>query len=241
MNTRTPSLLAATITLFAATTLAQAPTTPIPWPVGCAVPSTLENNGAAAISYMFCTPTVTDANGQIVTFGLCLFADLLLGPGETSTAYWNQTDMFGLPVAPGIYVVNGVPYDIGAANAALQPLGSPHPGTARTIELCSPADAGAPYLLAASFSSSVGIPLGCGVHFPLDFDWLLGESLGNPAVFANFLGTLDASGRTTAPAVVLPPLPILVGIGFDLAFLTLDPTNPCGLGRASGAVSVTIR
>jgi hypothetical protein len=39
---------------------------------------------------------------------------------------------------------------------------------------------------------------------------------------------------------VLPPLPILVGIAFDLAFVTIDPTTACGWGNTSGAVRVTI-
>ena len=237
MNILARSLLAATLPLLAITAPAQ---TPIPWPIGSPVPSTIENNGTTPFSYTFCTPTVTDANGQLVTWGICLFAELVLGPGETSTTHWNQTDMFGLPVAPGVYFVNGVPFDVGAASAALRPLGSPHTGTSRAIELASPADAGAPYLLAAAFSSSFGIPLGCGVHFPLDFDFLLVDSLGNPTVFPNFTGTLDAAGRTSAPAIVLPPLPILVGIAFDLAFVTIDPTTACGWGNTSGAVRVTI-
>lgn len=217
-----------------------AQTTPIPWPLGCPVPSTIENNGTAPFSYTYCTPTVTDAAGQLVTWGLCLFAELQLGPGETSTTHWNQTDFFGLQVPPGVYFVNGVAFDVGATDAALRPLGSPHPGSTRAIELCSPLDPGAPYLLGAAFSANTGIPLGCGVHFPLDLDWLLVDSLTNAAVFPAFVGTLDAGGRTSAPAIALPPLPWLVGISLQLGFVTLGPATPCGWNRASSAVTVTI-
>ena len=235
MNTFAASLLAAAVTTTAA--VAQ---TPIPWPIGCPVPSTLENNDTAPLTYSFCTPTVTDAAGQIVVWGLCTAAEMLLPPGETVTSYWHQQDAFGLQVPPGIYHVNGVAFDIGATDIALRPLGSPHPGSSRSIELCSPNDGNATYLLGASFSSIAGIPLGCGVTFPLDFDWLLVDSLTNPAVFPNFIGSLDAAGRSTAPAIVLPPLPVLLGISFDLGFVTVGPATPCGWNRASGATTVTV-
>lgn len=214
--------------------------TPVPWPLGCPVPATLANNGVQPLSYMYCTPTVVDLAGQPVTFGLCALAILALPPGETVTTYWNQTDAFGAQVPPGVYVVNGQPYDLGASQLGLAPLGPPHPGATRSIELCATNGADVPYALAASFGSAAGIPLGCGVDLPLDFDWLLVESLTNAAVFPDFVGVLDADGRTQAPAIVLPPLAVLVGIGFDLAFVTLDPGAPCGFGRASSARHVVV-
>jgi hypothetical protein len=214
---------------------------PIAWPLGCPVPSTIANDGAVPLPFTPCTPMVTDSSGQIVTYGLCMQVELLLQPGETFTTWWSQQDQNGAPVPPGTYYVNGRPYAVGAVELALQPHGAPHPGSSRHVELCATNGGNVPYALAAAFGGSVGIPLGCGVHLPLDFDWLLVESLTNPAVFADFVGVLDADGRTSAPAIVLPPLPILNGITFDLAFVTLDPGAPCGFGRASGAVQVTIQ
>jgi hypothetical protein len=214
---------------------------PIAWPLGCPVPSTIENNTTQAMPYTYCTPTVTDSFGQIVTWGLCLGAELPLPPGETVTTRWYQADMFGQQVPPGIYYVNGRPYDLGNAELALQPLGAPHVGASRSIELCATNAAGLVYALGASFSATVGIPLGCGVHLPIDFDWLLVESITNGAVFPGFVGALDADGRTSAPTIVLPPVPWLVGITFDLAFVTLSPAAPCSFERTSGAVQVTIQ
>ncbi|MBL8749273.1 MAG: hypothetical protein JNK78_08935 [Planctomycetes bacterium] len=228
------------LTLAVATTRVNAQA-PIPWPLGAPVPTTIENNGTAPLSYMFCTPTVTDAAGQPVTTGLCAFAFLQLPPGETSTTHWLQTDDFGAPVPPGLYFVNGVPFAIGAADAALRSLGSPHPGSTRAIELASPNDPNAPYIVAAAFSSTNGFSLGCGVQFPLDNDGLLGASLSDPAVFQNFFGVLDGTGRSSAPAIALPAIPELVGFAFDLAFTTLSPASPCGFVRASVVSHVTVQ
>ena len=235
MNAITPFFLT-----LALGSVAAAQTTPIPWPLGAPIPFTLENNTTAPIPYQFCTPTVSDASGQHVVWGLCTMAIMMLPPGETVTSWWYQHDETGAQVPAGIYFVNGVPFDVGATGAALRQLGSPHVGTSRSIVLSSPGDPHAPYLLGASFSHTAGIPLGCGVHFPLDFDWLLVDSLTNPVVFPDFVGTLDADGRTTAPAIVLPPLPVLVGISFDLAFVTLGGGTPCGFHRASPAITVTV-
>lgn len=213
---------------------------PIPWPIGSPVPSTIQNNDTVPLPYSWCTPTVTDATGQIVVWGLCLAVELQLPPGETVTTWWDQRDQFGVAVAPGVYHVNGVPFDLGATAAALRPLGAPHPGASRSIALASPNDPNATYLLAAAFSSNFGIPLGCGVTFPLDFDWLLVDSLTNPVVFPGFVGALDADGRSTAPAIVLPPLPVLLGISFDLGFVTTGSATACGWSRTAGPVAVTI-
>lgn len=214
---------------------------PTPWPLGCPVPSTLANDTTQPITYMYCTPTVTDAFGQLVTWGICAQAELLLPPGETVTTYWYQTDSFGQQVPPGVYHVNGVPYVVGAAELGLAPLGEPRIGATRHVELCATNAAGLVYALGASFSANVGIGLGCGVHLPIDFDWLLLESLQNPTVFPDFVGVLDADGRTSAPAIVLPSLPILQGIGLHLAFVTLNPAAPCGFERTSGARTVTVQ
>ncbi|MBL9077916.1 MAG: hypothetical protein JNL08_10460 [Planctomycetes bacterium] len=228
--------------LFAAAAPSQiALPNPMPWPLGQPIPFTIENNTDTPFAYTFCTPMVTDLSGQFVAMGFCAFAELQLAPGATVTSYWYQQDMNGLPVPPGIYLVNGRPYAIGTIDLALQPLGAPHVGETRAIELTASNGAGVPYALGASFGTSFGIPLGCGVHFPLDFDWLLVESLTNAAVFPGFVGVLDADGRTSVPAIVLPPLPVLVGLGLDLAFVTFDAGAPCGFGRTSLPFHVVVK
>lgn len=214
---------------------------PIPWPLGHPVPSTLANDTTQPLPFQFCTPTVTDVNGQLIAWGICAQVELLLPPGETVTTYWHQTDASGQQVPPGLYHVNGVPFVIGATELGIQPLGQPLRGAIRSIELCATNGAGLVYAVGASFTATAGIGLGCGVHLPIDHDWLLGESLTNSAVFPDFVGMLDAAGRTSAPAIVLPALPILQGITFQLAFVTVSPAAPCGFERASHAVAVTIQ
>lgn len=238
ISARALAIAVITLALGADDNRAQSPTA---WPLGCLIPSTLENNGTTPLLYIPGTPTVTGSLGQIVKFGNSVGVELPLPPGETVTSYWDQTDGLGQPVPPGIYYVNGRPFDVGATNIALATLGSPHVGARRSIELCAPGQPNAPYVLAASFSSSVGLPLGCGRQFPLDGDALLVASLTNQSIFPDFLGALGADGRTSQPAIVLPATATLVGIPFDLAFVTADPLAACGIGLISAAVHTIVQ
>jgi hypothetical protein len=223
--------------LLAAVTLAQA--VPTPWPLGAPVPATIANDTTAPIPFSPFTPTVT-AGGLVVYQGLTVGTVLLLPPGETYTGWWMQNDGLGAQVPPGVYDVGGQPFALGATAAGLAPLGAPHVGVARNVVLAAPSQPDAAYVLAAAFGSTTGIALGCGRTFPLDADALLGLSVSGSPLFANFVGTLGPTGTTTAPAVVLPSLPWLVGIAFELAFVTLDATAPCGIGAISGVARTTI-
>jgi hypothetical protein len=216
------------------------PPNPADWPLGGWIPSVIVNDGPTPFTFSPCTPWVTDQNGNIVTFGICLAVELLLAPGEVVTSYWSQTDEFGQQVAPGLYFVNGVPYAVGTTDAALLPLGSPRTGFERHVELSAPSQPNAPYVLAASASSLLGIDLGCSRTFPLDFDALLAASLTNTNVFKSFVGTLDANGRTSEPSIAVPANPALVGIAFELAFMTFDFSAPCGVGVVSAPYVVTV-
>jgi hypothetical protein len=95
-------------------------------------------------------------------------------------------------------------------------------------------------VLAAAGSSNLGIDLGCGVTFPLDFDALLLQSITTPNVFPNFIGQFDGQGYSTAPAIAVPDVASLAGIQFDLAFAVLDQLAPCGVALVSHAVSTQI-
>jgi len=171
---------------------------------------------------------------------MCLPVSAVLQPGETMTTYWGQHGLSGQLVSPGTYFLNGQPFQIGATNFGIAPLGSPHPGSSRPLQLCAPNQPNAAYVMAASFSSTNGIALGCGRVLPLDEDLLLAASISGSHTFPGFIGTLDNLGQTVAPQIVLPPLPSLVGIRFQLAAVTIDPTAPCGIGDISAAVSVVI-
>lgn len=232
-------LLPIAVPFLAAVAAAQTPA-PTPWPLGALVPWTQANDGPGLVQYGLCSPTVTDATSAIVQQGICAAVIVFLPPGETFTSWWDQRDQNGQPVLPGVYFVGGRPFAIGASTSGLSMLGAPHVGVARNVELTAPGQAGAPYVLAASFSATNGIPLGCALTFPLDADPLLGASISGSPFFPGFVGVLDNDGRTTAPAIVLPKQPWLIGIAFDLAFLTIDPTAPCSVGRVSAPVSATI-
>ena len=213
-----------------------------PFPLGCPVPFTVVNDTANTIQISPCLPPVTDEGGQLVFGGFCLQSLIFLEPGGAFTMYWTQINEAGDQVPPGVYFFGGQKFDIGAADAAVAALGSPKTGAQRSFQLCAPGSANLAYLLAASGSSAGGIPL-CGgaLSFPLDFDGIFQASQSLPAFFIDFSGTLDAAGRTTAPALAVPANPALVGLGLELAFLTLDPSDPCGIGDISPPLAVTIQ
>lgn len=228
------------LALLALPATAQLGGTPKAWPLGCPVPATLANDGQTTIETTPCMPLVTDAAGNLLYLPLCLQVVLFLQPGDTYTSYWNQTDGSGQQVPPGVYYVNGRPYDLGAASCAIQPLGSPFVGATRSIELCAPGHAGQVYVLGASTSAALGIPLGCGNTFPLDATALLTASLSDTATFTSFVGVLDAFGRTNEPAISVPMDPSLAGFTSELGFVTLDPMAPCGIGAVCGPETATI-
>ncbi|MBN2491585.1 MAG: hypothetical protein JXQ29_12115 [Planctomycetes bacterium] len=117
--------------------------------------------------------------------------------------------------------------------------GSPKPGGKVTLDLFAAADAGLPYQL----GSSLGLgPIVLGSRqIDLSLDDLLVLSVGNllPAVFVNYSGVLDASGKAQA-AIQIPNLPVLVGVRMHTAFVTVDPLAPFGIKSISGAETLTI-
>ncbi len=74
-----------------------------------------------------------------------------------------------------------------------------------------PGTGGAPYLVAASFSTNVGFFATPTQFCPLDLDFLLVMSIVNPdpLVFANFQGSLNPNGFRSGIALLLPNLPAL--------------------------------
>lgn len=216
------------------------PPTPIPWPLGAPIPAVTANDTSGILQYTPCQPVVTDAAGNLVFIGFCLQVIQLMQPGEVGVMHWPQTFSDGTPVPAGIYFVNGVPYDVGATDAALVPLGRPFIGAKRYIQLSAPSQPDAVHVLAASATANVGVPLGCGQTFPLDFDALLLQSIAPSTVFIDFIGTLDAFGNSYAPAIHVPAIPSLAGASLFLGFLTVDPISPCGVGVVSDAVKTSI-
>jgi hypothetical protein len=235
-------LSASLAALIAATAAVDAHAQTLSYPVGVRVPNVFANNTNETMFVTPCPPWVLDANFQpIQFFQACALVALLLEPGASYATYWDQRDGSGQQVAPGQYYVDGVPVIVDASLlTALTPFGDPRVGASRAIELASPTTPGGLYVLAASTSTALGVPLGCGLTFPLDYDALFQLTLTNPGVFANFIGVLDGQGYSTAPRIAVPSQPSLAGIGFDLAFAVLDGAAPCGVAVVSQTVGVTV-
>ncbi|MAG57621.1 MAG: hypothetical protein CMJ83_15115 [Planctomycetes bacterium] len=155
-------------------------------------------------------------------------------PPATVTLQWSTAVPGGF-LQPGMYYIQ-VDYrdqNFGPAQTTHFPvridaLGTPPPpilsrtsapvrGTTMGLSINAPGFGGSSYLLAASFQTNVGFTLPTGLRIALDQDALFPFSFpaANPFLFPNFLGNLDASGNTNAPAVNLPNLPVLNG--FPLA------------------------
>lgn len=103
--------------------------------------------------------------------------------------------------------------------------------------------AGDEHLVLASVSgTSPGYPLGAHA-LPLNFDsiFLFSFEQANGAFFLQTFGTISPSGRSTAGFAIPPGMPAaLVGVRFDLAYGTWDPTLPFALSSASNPVGVTL-
>jgi hypothetical protein len=92
------------------------------------------------------------------------------------------------------------PVTLAAANAPLF-------GTTFQMSLTSPGTPAAPYGVALSFTTNVGIPY-TGGHAALDADALFYLSLTqDPSLFGNFTGTLDAAGVSPPILLAIPAVP----------------------------------
>jgi hypothetical protein len=88
--------------------------------------------------------------------------------------------------------------------------------------------------VAASGGFSTGLPLGDGRLIPVDYDALTTYSLSaSQPNFIGALGTYDATGHYGGYHLVIPNLPALTGIGFDLIAVTLDPAASNGIEEIS--------
>jgi hypothetical protein len=110
-------------------------------------------------------------------------------------------------------------------------------GTALQIKWVATRDAGRIYAAAAAFGES-GLPLGNRL-FPLSLDDLFFLSIQTPVLFNNFSGVLDTNGEALG-AVLVPNVPLLAGIPFSLAFVTVDPNATLTLAALSGPRKVVI-
>jgi streptogramin lyase len=87
---------------------------------------------------------------------------------------------------------------------------------------------GAPYAMACSLSNLSVIPISKKRRIDLTADGLFFLSLQLPAVFRNFVGTLDAAGRATG-TIQIPNVPALSSVPIHCTAVTVDPTAPQGI------------
>ena len=107
---------------------------------------------------------------------------------------------------------------------ALTRTGVAQPGNTIDFNIEAPVHAGEVYQMACSAFRSPGIPLpGAGV-VPLTPDALFFFSISAPAVFQNFAGVLDASGKATGK-VAIPNIAGLSGFAFQTSFITVGTNN----------------
>jgi len=114
------------------------------------------------------------------------------------------------------------------------PVGAPFP-----VFFVSPPDAGRSYLMAASFATRPGIPVGQRT-IPLRADALFTLSRTLPSMFTNFTGVLDPRGQAVA-TIRTPNAPALKGVSFYVAGVVLDPPSPFGIVRISNAVHTVLQ
>ena len=117
--------------------------------------------------------------------------------------------------------------------------GSPRPGGTVALDLTASGSANLPYQLGSSLGTGP-TPIG-NRSLDLSVDNLLVVTVGGylPAIFANYAGTIDASGKASA-SVVIPAIPALVGIRIHTAFVTLSASSPFGIKAISSTESFAI-
>lgn len=177
-----------------------------------------------------CDPTITPEKTSLM---------FILGQGWTDV---SKATVTGIPICPlfysGIWGIRACTEDAGAGNP-LFVTATPNPipvGGFTSLTFHAPGSEGLPYLAAASFGNTPGIPTASGV-VPLNFDGLMSLSLSLPSVFVNFSGLISATTGTAPGLIFIPNDPAFVGISFYVGFVTLPAVGPWGI---SSALSLTI-
>lgn len=94
------------------------------------------------------------------------------------------------------------------------------------------------YVMAASTGTFPGIPIGERL-FPLQISTVLKYSL-NPdnGTFNNFYGTLNSSGHSEDPEIVIPNFPGIQGMKIFVAAVTRSPSYPQGIKSISAPLPI---
>jgi hypothetical protein len=214
---------------------------PSPVPVGCQVAINIANDTSTPVILSSpCPFQIRNPAGIIIFNPTCLQVPWTVNPGAVHVMWWSQVDNGSAPVPPGTYSIevllpggmSTVTVQIDATlPAGIGLRGVARIGTTRNLQLCSPLDSLKPYVIGASLGLGA-IPT-CNGPVPLQADWLFSLSLGPNPYFASFSGTLFQNGSTLLPSVTMPFDPTLVGASFVVAFVVIDLSGPCIIGRIS--------
>ena len=171
-------------------------------------PSTTQKNGPNHVNHTAAGTVLTSWSADSIP------GTLPAGP-VTFYAAGNQTNANNAPNGDNIYTRSVRVYQAGLSANATWTLGSVQP-----ITLTAPTQASHQYAMAVSELASPSTLVSATMEVPLNLSGQLvqiGWSL--PAIFQNFVGSLDSQGNATA-VVVVPNLPVLSGLTFHFAYAT---------------------
>jgi hypothetical protein len=128
-----------------------------------------------------------------------------------------------------VWLKDGLVCRITMMRASITASGTGKIGSALSYLLSAPSEAGQPYQVGTSLGAG---PVQIGTHtLPLSIDELLKLSVGNlvPTMFVNYSGKLDTNGAGKA-TLNIPNIAALKGVRIYSGFLTLDFSQPLGIG-----------
>lgn len=218
-------------------------------PFGGSLQVGVTNPGSAPEWIASCPWSIYDAGQQLVRTGNCIGTVLQVEPGQTRTLVpFDGYDDWGLPVMPGHYtleldlgggLLHTHSFQVQGSQPQLGALAAARLGSEVPLALATPGSAFQPYLVMASDSNAFGI-VTCGGTIPVDPSPLWYAALTTPSVFRDFAGSLDWSGSSAAPTVVVPNQPALAGLRLELGYALLDPSGGCGIAATSAPASLTL-
>jgi hypothetical protein len=177
-------------------------------------------SGAIIDPGVFCIQIIVPVSpGQVVTGSWTVPANAAPGP------YWLHVRYFTANATADEYFCLEVRAP-GTSGPTLVELSPAQVGQTLALSLTDGASPGAPYILAASFTSTVGLSVG-GSLSCLDPDALFALSFPTPfpGIFNGFQGALDAAGSAGPISVAIPNDPALVNFPLKLQAAILNPTQ----------------
>lgn len=226
-----------------------------------ALPMQVSWGNTAGSSFGFELAALNSAGGYAGTWTITDAANTKkIGPNTTHTSAGHLLKTWGtqwnvpvtLPAGPVTFYASGVQgngsgsggdhvqnavfkvYQAGLSSpSSTWPVGGLYP-----LNLNAPKNPGQDYILA--LSSGVGPSSFGGFQVPIDLSsgWV-SLSLSTPALFQNFIGTLNGAGQAQAN-VFIPAIPVLAGLNLHFAYLTFQ-TGTATVTEVSNRFSATLQ